>query len=176
MARLVGDLLLLAQSDARQTVRLVPLALEEVVREVYEQALMLAEGPSVRASCEAHAPVLGDADRLKQLLWNLVENAVRHTPEEGRVDLDLSVTDEEAVVRIADTGVGIAAEHLPRIFERFYKVDRARTRGKSGTGLGLAIARYLAEAHNGRLDLESTPGVGTVATLRLPLIEHGAAG
>jgi two-component system OmpR family sensor kinase len=171
MARLVGDLLLLAQSDARQTVKLVPLALENVVREVYEQALMLAEGPAVQASCAVHAPVLGDADRLTQLLWNLVENAVRHTPADGRVDLELTVADGEAVVRIADTGVGIAAEHLPRIFERFYKVDRARSRGKSGTGLGLAIAQYLAEAHNGRLDLQSTPGVGTVATVRLPLNE-----
>ena len=169
MARLVGDLLLLAQSDARQTVKLVPLALEQVVREVYEQALMLTEGPTVQASCAVHAPVLGDADRLTQLLWNLVENAVRHTPADGQVDLELTVADGEAVVRIADTGVGIAAEHLPRIFERFYKVDRARSRGKSGTGLGLAIARHLTEAHNGRLDLQSTLGVGTVATLRLPL-------
>ncbi len=168
MARLVGDLLLLAQSDARHSVQLVPMALDEVVREVYEQALMLAEGPDVVANVPVTVPVLGDADRLKQLLWNLVENALRHTPNHGRVEIDLRIEGAEAIVTVSDTGVGIAAEHLPHIFERFYKVDRARSRGKGGTGLGLAIVRHLAEAHGGRVDVESRLGVGTTFTVRLP--------
>jgi len=169
MARLVNDLLLLAQSDARQSVHRVPLALDRVVRDVYEQALMLADGPSVLLDVDAEPWVLGDADRLKQLLWNLVENALRHTPNDGRVTISLRVSGAEALVRIADTGVGIPSEHLPHIFERFYKVDPARPRGQGGTGLGLAIVRYLAEAHGGRVDVESEVGVGSAFTVRLPL-------
>ncbi len=169
MARLVDDLLLLAQSDARQSVHRTPLALEEVVREVYEQALLLAEGPEVSLELRAHAPVLGDADRLKQLLWNLVDNALRHTPHQGRVTLTLSVEDRWTVIRVADTGVGIPSDDLPHIFERFYKVDRARSRRTGGTGLGLAIVQYLAAAHGGTVAAESTLGQGSTFTVRLPL-------
>jgi len=141
--------------------------------------------------------VNGDEQRLRQLLLNLVDNAVKYTPQGGRVTLSLRraggvsgypvtpqpeaspdppipqspdrPTPEWAEIAVRDTGVGIPAESLPRIFERFYRVDDARSREAGGTGLGLCIARTIAEAHGGRIEVESVPGAGSTFTARLPL-------
>jgi signal transduction histidine kinase len=110
-----------------------------------------------------------DPDRVQQLLLILLDNAVKHTPAGGRVSVDVRPQDGHAVVEVADTGVGIAPEHLPRVFERFYRADASRGRAEGGTGLGLAIAKSLVDAHGGHLSLASTPGVGTRAIVRLPL-------
>ena len=115
--------------------------------------------PSVRA----------DHDRLAQILINLVDNAVKYTPGGGAVIIRASETEPDAVeVSVADTGVGIPSSDLPRITERFYRVDKARSRELGGTGLGLAIVKHLVLAHGGELGIESEPGRGTTVRFRLP--------
>ena len=119
----------------------------------------------------------GDAERLRQVLRNVVGNALQHTPPGTRVRLSLVAAEGMATVEVADSGPGVPAVHLPKIFDRFYRVDVARSRmaashasGRTtGTGLGLAIVRHLVEAHDGSATLDSPPGEGTTVTLRLPL-------
>jgi two-component system phosphate regulon sensor histidine kinase PhoR len=114
-------------------------------------------------------PVLADSDRLEQILINLVDNAVKFTPADGRVTVSASLRDTMVEVAVADTGVGIPSTDLPRITERFYRVDRARTRELGGTGLGLAIVKHLVQAHGGALRIESELGKGTTVRFTLPL-------
>jgi YD repeat-containing protein len=113
--------------------------------------------------------VLGDADRLQQLLTNVVHNAIAYTPAGGRVRLTWDREGHVARITIADTGCGVAPEHLPHLFERFYRADRSRGRGTGGSGLGLAIARWVAEAHGGRIGVESRLDRGTTISVWLPL-------
>jgi histidine kinase len=114
-------------------------------------------------------PVYADAERIYQVLFNLLDNAVRFTPAGGRVRVTAERNDGAVDVTVADTGPGIAAEHLPRVFERFYRVDTARSRDEGGTGIGLAIARSVVEAHGGRIWAESEPGRGSTFTFELPV-------
>jgi len=173
MARLVADLLLLAQADAGVRLGAEPVELDTLLLEVYRQSKPLAQGVQLRLGQEDQALVTGDPDRLKQLLLNLVDNALKYTPEGGTVTLDLErVSDaagEWARVTVTDTGIGIPAEELPRIFERFYRVDKARSRAQGGTGLGLSIAQWIAEAHGGRITVTSEVGQGSAFTLWLPM-------
>jgi signal transduction histidine kinase len=112
--------------------------------------------------------VRGDASLLTQLVLNLLDNALRHTPPGGRVALTVEPSEDGVALAVADTGSGIAAEHLPRLFERFYRVDEARSRAMGGFGLGLAICEWIARVHEGRLTVESQVGVGTTFRLWLP--------
>ena len=105
---------------------------------------------------------------VRQVLSNLVENAVRYTPSAGTVTIFSRVEGSEVVLGVRDTGAGIPQEHLPRIFERFYRADPARSRAAGGTGLGLAIVKHLVEAHGGRVHADSAPGRGTTIALRFP--------
>ena len=171
LTRLVSQLLFLCREDVglatgpRQAV-----CLDEVVREVAGHMQVLADEKAV--SLEVHfcglRTVQGDRDRLRQVLFNLLDNAIKYTPPGGTVSVrDVSSNDTAQVV-VSDTGIGIAAEHLAHVFERFYRVDPARgTEG--GTGLGLSICRSITEAHQGRLVIESEPGQGTTVTLSLPV-------
>jgi signal transduction histidine kinase len=112
--------------------------------------------------------VFADPTALRQVLGNLVENAVRHTAE-GRVQVVARRDGDTVSLAVTDTGIGIASEHLPRIFERFYRVDPARSREQGGTGLGLAIVRHLVEAHGGHVTAESAGGVGTTISTTWPV-------
>ena len=112
-----------------------------------------------------------DRERLHQVLFNLVDNAIRFTPAGGEVRIEAHRHDGSVEVSVADTGVGIPAEALPRLFERFYRVDSARARGDGGTGIGLAIARSVVEAHGGTISAESEPGHGSTFTFDLPVAE-----
>jgi heavy metal sensor kinase len=114
------------------------------------------------------APCSADADRIAQVILNLLSNAFDHTPAEGRIVIHTYRAGEFAVLAIADTGRGIAPEHLPHVFDRFYRVDASRNRRTGGAGLGLAICKAIAEAHGGTLGVESTEGAGCTFTLRLP--------
>jgi two-component system phosphate regulon sensor histidine kinase PhoR len=111
----------------------------------------------------------GDEARLKQIIINLVNNAIIYTKEGGEVQVRLFKEAEEVVLEVEDNGIGINPEQLPRIFERFYRVDRARSRGSGGTGLGLAIVKHLTDAHSGRIEVNSIRDEGTVFTLRFPV-------
>jgi signal transduction histidine kinase len=118
-------------------------------------------------------PVYADAERIYQVLFNLLDNAVRFTPAGGRVRVTAARRNGAVDVTVADTGPGISAEHLPRVFERFYRVDTARSRDEGGTGIGLAIARSVVEAHGGRIWAESEPGRGSTFTFELPVATAG---
>ncbi len=173
MSRLVRDLLLLAQADAGVTLQRTPIEMDGLLLEVYRQGRIIAEqtgsSVTVRLGAEDQATVMGDTDRLRQLLLNLVENGIKYTAPGGSVTLGLERTDTWVRVSVRDTGVGIPAEDVPHVFERFYRVDKARSREKGGTGLGLSIAQWIAQAHGGRLEVESEVGVGTMFTLWLPV-------
>jgi two-component system phosphate regulon sensor histidine kinase PhoR len=117
----------------------------------------------------AAAEVAGDPVALRRVFMNLVENAVKYNREGGRVTLSLERHDGHVRVRVADTGIGIPAEHLPRLFRRFYRIDKARSRESGGAGLGLAICKSFIEAHEGTIQVSSEPGRGTTFTVELPM-------
>jgi len=168
MGRLVDDLLALARSDAGQEPVITRMALDSLFLEVYHQQRPLAGRVRLQLGEFQPVEVDGDADRLKQLLLNLVDNALRYTPAGGSVTLDLLHGDHTATIRVRDTGPGIPPKHLPHIFERFYRIDSARTRQSGGTGLGLAISHEIVQAHGGQISVESTMGEGTTFTVQLP--------
>lgn len=166
MSRIVTDLLLLSQADAGISLRLEPVELDTIVLDVYRQARVIANGINIQLGHEDQAMVEGDADRLKQLLINLVTNAIKHTAEGGRITLSLYRDHDWVRVTVEDTGRGIAPTALPHIFERFYRADEAA--GQKGTGLGLSIAQWIAQAHGGQITVESQLGQGSTFTLWLP--------
>lgn len=169
LARLVSDLLALARADAGVAIRRESVELDRVLMEVLGEARHLVQGQ--RLGITAVEPVLveGDPDRLRQLLLIPIDNAIRYTPPGGRITVRLERRDDAAEIRIDDTGIGIPERDLPRVFDRFYRADPARTRDPGGTGLGLGIARWIAERHGGAITLTSTPGQGTSARILLPM-------
>jgi two-component system OmpR family sensor kinase len=169
MARLVSDLLFLAEADTGETVAHEEVALDQVVYSTWQRARAV-DGGMHQVNLESHDAVTirGDAGRLDQLVWNLVENALRYTPPGGTVTLAVRDHGSVAEIVVADTGIGIPAEHLPRIFERFYRVDRARSRAQGSSGLGLAIVKQIAEAHGGQVRVRSEPGKGSIFSVVLP--------
>jgi heavy metal sensor kinase len=172
MSRLVEDLLLLAKADAgRLPLEKTPVDLDTLVLGVYHQAQVLSDAVTVHLGQVEPARVLGDTDRLKQLLLNLVSNGLKYTPPGGSVTLSLTLDHSEWVlVNVVDTGIGIPADDLPHIFDRFYRVDKARSRAKGGTGLGLSIAKWIADAHGGQISVSSEEGKGSTFTVRLPVM------
>lgn len=172
LGRLVNDLLALARADAGQRVTRERVDLDRVVIEGLRGLRLLADAVDLGVDALEPVVVEGDPDRLKQLLIVLVENALRYTPAGGRVRVSLCRRRAEAVLTVADTGMGIGTEDLPRIFDRFYRADPARARDAGGSGLGLAIAKWIAEAHDGRIEVESEPGAGAVFRVWLPLAER----
>lgn len=168
MGRLVADLLALAHADAGQPLIRKTVELDALLIEVYQQQRRLANGVHLALGELEQVEINGDPDRLKQLALNLVDNALRYTPPGGHVAVDVVREGDWAVLRVRDTGSGIPAEHLPRIFDRFYRVDRPRTRQAGGTGLGLAICQWVAEAHGGRIEVESVVDSGSTFSVYLP--------
>lgn len=171
LTRLTSDLLLLAQADAGQLqLQRKAVALDELVLTVVRTMHPLAVGVTLIPVVSEQVTVMGDEDRLKQALINLVANALHHTPAGGSVTLRLSTCDEHAAcLHVRDTGEGIAPEERPYLFDRFYRTDKARSRHAGGAGIGLTIVRWVAEAHGGSVTVESTPGNGSVFLLTLPL-------
>lgn len=169
LARLVSDLLVLARADAGVPIRRVPVELDRVLMEVVGEARHLTRGH--RLDVEAIEPLIveGDQDRLKQLLLILIDNAIKYTPSGGHVSIALRRRRGKAELRVRDTGIGIPTDEIPRIFERFYRADPARRRDPGGTGLGLGIARWIATQHGGSIELVSTVGQGTTASVQFPL-------
>ena len=172
LVNLAGSLLTLTRADARQ----VPMALEDVrvadvVTGAVEHLTPAAAGKQIELSAESGNGVVVkvDEDMLIQLLLNLLDNAIKYTPEGGTVTVRWDTSAEDVEIRVRDTGAGISQEHLPFIFDRFYRADEARSRIDGGVGLGLAISRWIAEAHGGSLGVESTPGSGSTFTVRLPI-------
>jgi signal transduction histidine kinase len=171
MGRIVNDLLMLARADAGDALALTErLDLAELVDSVAEAMSPNAATRKISLSVatEAGIDALGDQTRLTQLLVNLVDNALAHTPAGGRVELSASRDGGHAVLQVTDTGTGIAAEDLPHVFQRFFRAHGDRSRESGGAGLGLALCQSIAQAHGGEIKLESEPGRGTRVTVRLP--------
>ena len=171
LTRLTEQLLVLAREDAGASPQAhEPLDLAALVEGVAETMRPLAEAKGLRLDVRGGdgLGMHGDSARLRQVFYNLLDNAIKYTPEGGRVEVLLGRRDHEAVVTVRDTGAGIPAEHLPHVFDRFFRVDKARTRAEGGTGLGLSIAKSIVTAHGGRIELASAPGHGTTCTVSLP--------
>ncbi len=169
MSRLVADLLFLTEVDVSEAIVHARVDLAEVAKAVVRRTRPLPDGLELKLGLADTAVVMGDRDRLRQLLANLVENAVRYTPPPGEIVVSVRRRAAHAELSVSDTGIGIAPEHQERVFDRFYRVDPARTRSLGGSGLGLAIVRQIAEAHGGRVRLASAPGEGSEFTVELPL-------
>jgi two-component system phosphate regulon sensor histidine kinase PhoR len=177
MIGLVEDLLELARSEAGViSLRRERFDLTEVASSTVATFAQRADALGIALVLEAPAPVEVDADRarLTQVALNLVDNALRHTPAGGRVTVAVGRDGDEAFLRVRDTGIGIPFGDLPRVFERFYVVDRSRSREHGGTGLGLSIAKHLVEAHGGTLSASSVYGQGATFTMRLTALQPGA--
>jgi heavy metal sensor kinase len=175
LTALTDQLLTLAREDAGVALPArKPLDLVALVRNVSETMRPLAEsrGITLQAELDGSIQLLGDAPRLRQVFYNLLDNAIKFTPPGCAVTVRAVERGREAVVTVSDTGIGIPPEHLPRVFDRFYRVDTARSRQQGGTGLGLSIARSIIAAHGGRIGLESTPEKGTTCTVTLPVSER----
>jgi two-component system, OmpR family, sensor kinase len=174
MTEMVDNLLTLARADEGRA----PLAVEEadlreLVADVSETAGMLGESAEVRVTTDIPpGPVrlAMDRHRIRELLLNLVTNAIKYTPAGGSVGLSLSEAADAVTLAVSDSGIGIAPGDLPHIFDRFWRADpaRSRTGERAGTGLGLAITKWIAEAHGGTITVQSRPGRGTLFTVRLP--------
>lgn len=172
MARLVGDLLLLAQADSGNAALIHErIELDRLLLEIYQEAMMLSGGKhTIRIGQFDQAIISGSADRLKQLFLNLVTNAIKYTPEGGHVTLSIINKGDDALVLITDTGIGIPDEDIPHIFDRFYRVDKARSRAAGGTGLGLSIVKWIVDVHGGQIQVRSRLDHGTTFIISLPLL------
>lgn len=171
MSRLIEDLLLLAKSESLGTelMRDEAVRLDDVAREVAKVGATLATGQRIVVGELAPVELRADRDRLVQVGIILMENAIRHTAPGQPVTIAVFAQDNEARLVVEDSGQGIAPEHLPRIFDRFYRADDSRHRGSGGTGLGLAIAKAIVQAHGGRIGVTSAEGQGSTFTAVLPL-------
>jgi two-component system sensor histidine kinase CiaH len=171
MAKLVDDLLLLARADSSQELMEMQyfplhLALKDALQPF--EAVAVSSGIELETSLESEITFYGDEARLKQLAVILVDNAIKYTPPGGRVNIELKDQERNVEIVVSDTGEGIEQKYLKRVFERFYRVDKARSRQTGGNGLGLAIAQWITTEHQGSIKISSGPGKGTTFRVILP--------
>jgi heavy metal sensor kinase len=174
MERIIENLLVLANSEADELILVLKeFSLNDLVQALYLQAKTLAEAKRItvglKVGVDEELFINGDELRLRQMFLNLIANGIKYTPAEGALELALSREGEMARVDVHDTGIGIPVESQPFIFDRFYRVDKARNRMDGGSGLGLSIVRSIAVAHGGQVSVQSSPGKGSTFTVRLPL-------
>jgi len=173
LSRLIDDLQELSLADAGAIkLAIRPEDIYRLIRETVTalQAKATAKGLTISADLPDNLPEVNiDSQRIRQVMYNLVDNAVAHTGREGRITVSALRKEDRIFISVADTGEGIPPEDLPMIFERFYRVDKSRTRATGGSGLGLTIAKRLAEAHGGTIEVESQPGQGSTFILTLPI-------
>lgn len=174
MNRLVKDLLQLSRIDHQQEKwHMKESNLISLLKSIVTKVEMTAHQKKQHLNClfdqESRVMVMIDKDRIEQVILNIISNSIKYTDEGGRIDIDVVEAKGQARIIVADNGIGMAESEIPRIFERFYRVDRARSRAMGGTGLGLAIAKQIVEEHGGSIEMESQEGKGTKATICLPL-------
>jgi len=173
MTHLVDDLLTLSRLENEQN----PLHEEDeadvcaLLREIEQEGLQLSRHKhQLNLVLETEAGLQGSRNELRSAFSNLVSNAIRYTPDGGNIDMRWSLQDGQAVFSVKDSGIGIAPQHLARLTERFYRVDRSRSRESGGTGLGLAIVKHIALRHQARLEITSEEGQGSTFSLRFPVV------
>ncbi|HEU4365221.1 MAG TPA: ATP-binding protein [Candidatus Krumholzibacteria bacterium] len=180
LSSIVSDLLTLSRLESGQGgVQFERLDLRDAVAESYRAQVHVAETKRVDMGASvSDRPVVieGDGEALRELVDNLLSNAIKYTPEGGRVDVRLGVDGGHAVLSVEDTGIGIAPDDQGRVFERFYRVDKARSRQLGGTGLGLSIVKHVALAHGGNVSLKSAPGRGSTFRVQIPLARENGGG
>lgn len=175
LSRLVQDMLALAKGDAGTELRMEEFDLSSVLEDALKSTSMLTREHQLQVSDLPEVDILGDYDRLKQVLVILLDNASKYTPAGGEIRVNMESTGRHALIHVSDTGMGIAEEDQPRIFERFYRGQLSREKDPGGTGLGLPIAKWIVEKHGGKITLQSTLGVGTTLTLHLPVLKEVAS-
>jgi signal transduction histidine kinase len=177
MTNLTQDLLLLARADelSEPDINREPLSLDKLLAELVTEMQILAQEKQIDLSyrTEATLTVLGDTNQLKRLFRNLIENAVYYTPPSGQVTVTLREREHHALVSVTDTGIGIAPEHCARVFDRFWRADKARSRHSGGNGLGLSIAQSIAGSHGGDISVISKENKGSSFIVKLPLWKVG---
>jgi heavy metal sensor kinase len=176
LSRIVEDLFILARQpvDSPATLTRETVVLNRAVKDCARAARVLAFRKGVRLKVEEHSTAIaltGDEDLIKRMILNLLDNAVKYTPEGGEILLSLERQNGNAQIVVRDSGIGIPEADQPRVFDRFYRVDKARSRALGGAGLGLSIVRCIVEAHGGQIEIESTPGHGSSFTVALPLLQ-----
>jgi two-component system OmpR family sensor kinase len=169
LAKIAGDLLLLAEVEAGQVMKKENVSLKGIVTEELKRAQLSAGNRQVVLGRLEDIEVKGDSYKLSQVLGNLVDNAIKYTPDGGTISISLFRDKEWARLEVADNGLGIDPENLPHLFDRFYREDKARSRAKGGTGLGLAIVKGIVERHGGKVTVASQPGKGSTFTVWLRL-------
>jgi signal transduction histidine kinase len=176
MGSLTNDLLWLARADrveAGAQPKLERCSLKTILSDLYEELAPQAEAKKLKFTCqlpETDPKVRGYEEQLYRLFTNLIVNAIKYTLPQGKVEIHLTQTADQAEIKICDSGVGIAAQHLPQLFDRFYRVDESRNQSAGGTGLGLAIVKKILETHQGEITVHSVPGDGSTFTVHLPIV------
>jgi two-component system, OmpR family, phosphate regulon sensor histidine kinase PhoR len=172
MRRLIDDLLILSKIELNEHVRPnARINLIDIAKQTRSNLSSLAQELKVDVTIEDAQPIIvsGDSDELMQVLQNLLENAIKYGASGGRIVISSSLEGRFGVIKVRDFGNGIAPEHLPRLTERFYRVNTQESRARGGTGLGLAIVKHIVSRHQGRLDIKSTPGQGSIFSVLIPL-------
>jgi signal transduction histidine kinase len=166
LTRVTNDLLTLSRLDAGIGPNLEDVNVNSLCQEILEVAKVIAEDKEISFEPGPPMTIRGDKELLRRVLWNLLDNAIRYTHPKGKIAVTLARNEGQCHITIKDNGEGIPSEHLPHVFDRFYRASRSRP---EGTGLGLAIAKSIIEAHRGRIGIESAMGIGTTVTIVLPL-------
>ncbi|NOY78460.1 MAG: HAMP domain-containing protein [Calditrichaeota bacterium] len=171
MARIVESLLFLSRIDAGQLhLKMEPVNLLDVAERVVAELSFLARQKNIRliARFDQSAVIIGDAERLEQVIKNLVDNSLKYTEPGGEVVIDVSRTGDHVILSVSDTGMGIPTSDLPHVFDRFYRVDKSRSRKIGGSGLGLSIVKWIVDAHKAQIDIQSEEGSGTTVRVVFP--------
>jgi two-component system phosphate regulon sensor histidine kinase PhoR len=171
LTRLINDILILSHIEQHREGKLEEFNINEVIEEVYNLMKNIAEskGVNIKIVGENLPTIVGDRDRFKQMIINLVDNGIKYSEKNDKVFIGTELKNNNYIIWVEDTGVGMSKEHLNRIFERFYRIDKARSRSQGGTGLGLAIVKHIVLSFNGNIEVESQLGVGTKFTIYIPL-------
>jgi two-component system phosphate regulon sensor histidine kinase PhoR len=177
MSRLVEDLLTLSSlENAMAPPKGNSIAVHTMLQSMSDEARVISAGRhEVAVECQGPAALEGASNEIESAIRNLITNAIRYTPEGGSIRITWRVRDHEGWITVTDNGIGIAAEHLPRLTERFYRVDRGRSRAAGGTGLGLAIVKHVMNRHQGRIEISSQTGKGSQFSLVFPASRVHAA-
>ncbi len=169
---IIDNLLTLGKADQGvYEMKLEEVHLDALIRDLFDDSELLAESKHINVELRKADPVtiVGDKGRLRQLFLNLVDNAIKYTPEGGHVSLSVERQNGSACVKIEDSGIGIPSDDLKKIFDRFYRVDKARSREMGGSGLGLSIAKWIAELHRGSITVDSEVNKGSRFTVTIPI-------